>query len=87
MTRCTYSVQHSNSLWHIDGHHSLIRWRIVVHGDIDGFSCTIVYLQCATNNRSLTVYQLFKQATEMYGIPCRVRSDKGGENMLVYQYL
>ncbi len=25
-------------LWHIDGHHSLIRWGLVVHGGIDGFS-------------------------------------------------
>lgn len=72
VTRRTYSVQHSNSLWHIDGHHSLIRWRMVVHGGIDGFSRMIVYLQCATNNRSLTVYRLFKQATEQYGIPRRV---------------
>ena len=27
----TYSVSGPNSLWHIDGHHSLIRWRLVVH--------------------------------------------------------
>ena len=26
VSRRTYSVQRSNSLWHIDGHHSLIRW-------------------------------------------------------------
>ena len=30
--RRTYSVPGPNSLWHIDGHHSLIRWRIVIHG-------------------------------------------------------
>ena len=33
-----------NSLWHIDGHHSLIRWHVVVHGGIDGFSRMITYL-------------------------------------------
>ena len=38
VTRRTYSVQRSNSLWHIDGHHSLIRWRMVVQGGIDGCS-------------------------------------------------
>ena len=32
ITRRTYSVTRSNSLWHIDGHHILIRWRIVIHG-------------------------------------------------------
>ena len=35
--RKTYSVPRANSLWHIDGHHSLIRWRFVIHGCIDGF--------------------------------------------------
>ena len=44
------------------GHHSLIRWRFVVHGGIDGYSRTIVYLSCATNNTSHTVYKLFQRA-------------------------
>ena len=43
----------------------------------------IVYLECLTNNQSLTVYRLFRVATEEYGVPSRVRSDKGGENILV----
>ena len=47
----------------------------------------IVYLECATNNRSLTVYRLFRAATEEYGVPSRVRSDKGGENILVCQFM
>ena len=34
-----YSVCMPNSLWHIDGYHKLIRWRIVIHGGIDGFTC------------------------------------------------
>ena len=87
VTRWTYSVQRSNNLWHIDGHHSLIRWRMVVHGGTDRYFRVIVYLQCATNKQSLTVYRLFKQATQQYGIPSRVRSDKGGENILVCQYM
>ena len=28
----------SNSLWHIDGHRALIRWKFVVHGCCDGKS-------------------------------------------------
>ena len=35
---------------HIDGHHKLIRWRIVVHGGIDGFIRCIVYLKSSTNS-------------------------------------
>ena len=87
ITRRTYSVTRSNSLWHIDGHHSLIRWRIVIHGGIDGYSRAIVYLAASTNNRSLTVYKLFTAATKEFGVPSRVRSDKGGENILVCQFM
>ena len=34
--RCTirrrvYSVPHPNYMWHLDGHHKMIRWRFVVH--------------------------------------------------------
>jgi hypothetical protein len=32
-----YSVPGPNHLWHIDGHHKLIRWGIVIHSMIDGF--------------------------------------------------
>ena len=87
VSRRAYSVKRSNSLWHIDGHHSLIRWRFVVHGGIDGFSRMIVFLSCSTNNRALTVYRLFQTATDEYGVPSRVRSDKGGENVLVCQFM
>ena len=44
LQRRAYSVPGPNSLWHIDGRHRLIRWRIVVHGGIDGYSRLIVYL-------------------------------------------
>ena len=87
ISRRTYSVKRSNSLWHIDGHHSLIRWRMVVHGGIDGYSRMITYLACADNNRSTTVFKLFHSATKQYGVPSRVRSDKGGENILVCHFM
>jgi hypothetical protein len=25
-------------MWHLDGHHKLIRWGIVIHGFVDGYS-------------------------------------------------
>ncbi len=53
--RRQYSVPGPNSLWHIDGHHKLIKWNIVIHGGIDGFSKEVVYLHAANNNRSSTV--------------------------------
>ncbi|KAG1823697.1 uncharacterized protein BJ212DRAFT_1262075, partial [Suillus subaureus] len=32
-----YAVPWSNHLWHLDGHHKLILWGIVIHGLIDGY--------------------------------------------------
>ncbi len=68
----------ANSLWHIDGHHKLIRWRFVIHGGVDGYSRLMVYLRCSMNNKSATVMTEFSDATRKYGVPSKVRSDKGG---------
>ncbi|XP_062505009.1 uncharacterized protein LOC134181759 [Corticium candelabrum] len=63
--RRTYNVLGPNSLWHIDSHHSLIRWRLVVHGGIDGYSRMVVYLTCSDNNRADTVLEAFNEATRL----------------------
>ena len=63
--RRVYSVPAPNCLWHIDGLHCLIRWRIVIHGRIDGFSRRIVYLRASDNNRAVTVHCLYRQAVSM----------------------
>ena len=85
--RRVYHVNGPNSLWHIDGHHKLIKWRFVVHGGIDGFSRTVVYLRCSTNNEASTVLASFIEAVSKYGLPDQVRSDCGGENVQVWQYM
>lgn len=81
VVRRTYNVASSNALWHIDGLHCLIRWRIVIHGGIDGYSRRIVYLNASNNNRADTVFKHFVGATRICGWPSRVRSDCGGENV------
>ena len=103
LRRRTYSVRGPQHLWHVDGHHKLIRygtqwwiyyyidfiirWKFVVHGAIDGYSRMIVYLKCADNNRASTVLQLFTQATSIFGFPSRARGDRGGENTLIADYM
>lgn len=39
--RSDYKVARPNALWHIDGHHKLISWGIVIHGIVDGCSRTV----------------------------------------------
>jgi hypothetical protein len=38
--RRKYYVRRPNALWHVDGHHKLIRWGIVIHAFIDGYCRT-----------------------------------------------
>ena len=64
-----------------------IRWRLVIHGAIDGYSRLVVYLKCSPNNLAQTVVHLFMQAEYKYGLPLRIRCDKGGENYDVAMYM
>ncbi|KAJ6479152.1 hypothetical protein C8R45DRAFT_832829 [Mycena sanguinolenta] len=41
LKRRVYCARRPNALWHLDGHHKMIRWGIVVHGFIDGFCRTV----------------------------------------------
>ena len=85
VSRRIYKVPWPNSLWHLDGHHSLIRWKLVVHGCIDGFSRRIMYLSCGSNNLAETVLELILDAILKDGErwPSRIRVDRGVENVLV----
>ena len=87
ITRQTYSVPGPNALWHADGNHKLIRWRFIIHAAIDGYSRLVTYIQCSDNNRADTVIQYFLRATREYGIPSRVRTDLGGENARIWDFM
>ena len=82
--RRVYSVPCPNYIWHIDGNHKLIRWKIVLHHGIDGYSRLVVFGRFNDNNYASTVHQLFSDAVHKYRHPFRVRTDYGGENVEVW---
>ncbi len=85
--RRRYHTTGPNAVWHIDGNHMMIRWHLVIHGGIDGFSRTVVFLKCSDNNRANTVLQSFICATESHGVPNKIRTDCGGENVAIWRHM
>ena len=63
------------------------RWRFVIHVAIDGFSWLVTFAEASNNNLSTTVFAHFQKAVEKFGLPARVRSDHGGENVLIWQHM
>lgn len=65
----------------------LIRWKIVIHGFIDGYSRYITGLRAHNNNRVQTVLDLFQEIVQTHGLPSRVRGDHGVENVEVARFM
>lgn len=87
IVRRQYRVEGPHHLWHIDTYHKLIRYGLVIAGCIDGDSRTIIYLFCSDNNRSLTSLRYFIFGVQKYQLPSRVRGDRGGENVLISEFM
>lgn len=85
--RRSYKVAGPNSLWHLDGNHKLITWRLVVHRGIDGDTRLVAFVDVAANNRAATVFSGFMRGIVDYCVPSRVRCDLGGENNLVERFM
>ena len=60
-----------------------MRFRIVVHAFIDGYSCLVLGVKASNNNRADTILELFPAAKDIHGMPSRVRGDHGVENLKI----
>ena len=85
--RRVYNVAAPNHMWHVDTNHKLISWRFVIHGCIDGYSRTVIYVRCTNNNRASTAVSFFQQGVSHFGLPHRVRGDHGTENVDIARYM
>ena len=65
----------------------MIRYRVVIHAFIDGFSRLVTGIQASDNNRAQTVLNLFNDARSIHGTPSRVRGDHGTENLMVASFM
>ena len=50
------------------------------------FSAFLVF-NCADNNRASIVLSAFVEAAHIHGLPERIRSDHGGENIEVWRFM
>lgn len=71
----------------MNGNHKWIQWKFVVHGAVDGFSRLIVFLKYSTNNRVEAILQVFLTPTLIYGLPQKLSTDMGGENVDAWHYM
>ncbi|KAF5347492.1 hypothetical protein D9758_015069 [Tetrapyrgos nigripes] len=92
--RRRYKVSRPNALWHMDGHHKLIKWGLLFMASLmdfvercDNSQRIIVGLRASTSNSASTVLDVFIKAVERYDLPSRVRGDRGGENKKVSVYM
>ena len=61
---------------------------IVIIAGIDGFSRCCVFVRCSDNNHAVTAFQKFREeGVASYGVPSRVRTDHGGENIEIGTYI
>ena len=71
----------------MDGNHMLIRWRFIVYGCIDGYSGTVLYLKCVTNNSAEPVLRHFQDAILRFRCQHRIQDGYDTEHIDVARWI
>ena len=82
-----YKVKGPSHLWLADTNHKLVRWNFIIVGGIDGFSRLPLMLKCTDTNSADTLSTCLLEAVNTYGLPSRVRTDQGLENVKITDYM
>ena len=75
--RSIYAVRAPNSLWHMDGNLTLKDYGLVLHGAINGYLRTVIYLEVKRNNREATVLDTFLKG--IHDVRHRIRAQREGK--------
>jgi hypothetical protein len=65
----------------------LAKYKLYVHGFIDGKTRYVTGLRVHNNNRASTIAVLFHEARSIHGTPRRLRGDHGTENIEVAEWV
>ncbi|CAC5395567.1 unnamed protein product [Mytilus coruscus] len=60
---------------------------MVIHGGIDGFSRMVTFINLALDNKAATALEPFVQGCQEFGVPSRVRTDHGRENLDIATFM
>ena len=85
LQRRQYKGRGPNFLWHIDGSDKLKPYGLCIHGGIDGYSRSILWLEVGiSNNEPAVIAEYFVDCVKAAGGTARiVRADLGTENTYV----
>ena len=85
LKRRMYRAKGSNFIWHIHGYDKLKPFGLSIHGEIDGFSRRILWLEVGHTNKNPKViaHYFMNCVQQVGGLPRIVRADAGTENVNV----
>ena len=83
--REAYTTAGPNEVWSLDGHDKLSRYGFQIYAAIDAYSRKVLWIYCGTANKSsfCVLQQYLRAIRQGGGCPKFLRTDKGGETMLM----